>query len=117
MLYFSGSPLWAASTLSVIPALDYADGISIGEGAEHYVVIAKELVDVYKLMGYTLQDFYSPFSFLKVLDEPSFEEAVQVWLDRGKHMRSLPRGMHPFMHEDLFNGKVIEARCIISTVN
>jgi len=109
VIQVSGASSWAASTLSAIPALDYAAGISIREGAEHYVAIAKELIDVYKSQGYTPQDFYAPFSFFKVLDESTFEEAVQVCLDLGEHMKSLPRGIRTSMHEDLINGKVTEA--------
>ena len=108
----SGASAWATSTLSAIPALDYADGISIREGSEHYVAIAKELINIYKSKGYTPQDFYAPFSFLKVLDESTFEEAVQVCLDLGEHMKSLPRGIRTSMHEDLINGKVTEADAI-----
>jgi len=105
----SGASAWSASTLSAIPELDYADGISVREGAEHYVTIAKELIDTYKSMGYEPQDFYAPFSFLKVLDESSFEEAVQVCLGLGEHMKTLRRGIRTSMHEDLVNGKVTEA--------
>lgn len=105
----SGASAWAASTLSAIPSLDYADGISILEGAQHYVTIAKELIDAYKAMGYVPQDFYAPFSFLKVLDESTFDEAVKVCLDLGEHMKTLRRGIRTSMHEDLVNGKVTEA--------
>ena len=35
VIQVSAVPSWAASTLSAIPALDYAAGISIREGAEH----------------------------------------------------------------------------------
>ena len=108
----SGASAWAASTLSAIPALDYADGISVREGAEHYVMIAKELINIYKSKGYMPQDFYAPFSFLKTLDQSTFEEAVQVCLDLGEHMKSLPRGIRTSMHEDLINGKVTEADAI-----
>ncbi len=104
----SGASAWAASTLSATPALDYADGISVREGAEHYVTIAKELIGAYKAMGYVPQDFYAPFSFLKVLDDATFEDAVQVCLDLGVHMKTLRRGIRTSMHEDVINGKLTE---------
>ena len=105
----SGASAWSASTLSAIPELDYADGISVREGAEHYVTIAKELIDTYKAMGYAPQDFYAPFSFLKVLDESTLEKAVQVCLELGERMKTIRRGIRTSMHEDLVNGKVTEA--------
>ena len=56
----SGASSWSASTLGSIPALDYWDGISVKEGAEHYVTIAQELINVYKAMGLSLIHISEP---------------------------------------------------------
>ncbi|PCI19901.1 MAG: ketopantoate reductase [Piscirickettsiaceae bacterium] len=105
----SGASSWSASSLGAIAGLDYWDGISITEGAEHYVTIAKELINVYKAMGYTPQDYYAPFSFLKMLDESPFEEAVQACIDMGVTMKPKTPGVRTSMHEDLVKGKETEA--------
>ncbi len=105
----SGASSWSASTLGSIPMLDYWDGISVKEGAEHYVTIAQELIDVYKAMGYTPQDYYAPFSFLKMIDESSFEKAVRACVDMGVTMGPKTPGVRTSMHEDLVNGKETEA--------
>ncbi|PCI70167.1 MAG: ketopantoate reductase [Piscirickettsiaceae bacterium] len=105
----SGASSWSASTLGAIPALDYWDGISIREGAEHYVTIAQELINVYKAMGYTPKDYYAPFSFLKMIDESSFETSVQACIDMGVTMKPKTPGVRTSMHEDLVNGKETEA--------
>ncbi len=105
----SGASSWSASSLGSIPTLDYWDGISVKEGAEHYVTIAKELVNVYKAMGYTPKDYYAPFSFLKMIDESSFEQAVQACVDMGVTMKPKTPGVRTSMHEDLVKGKETEA--------
>jgi 2-dehydropantoate 2-reductase len=105
----SGASSWSASTLGSIPALDYWDGISVKEGAEHYVTIAQELINVYKAMGYEPQDYYAPFSFLKMIDESPFETAVQACIDMGVTMKPKTPGVRTSMHEDLVNGKETEA--------
>jgi 2-dehydropantoate 2-reductase len=104
----SGASSWSASTLGAISALDYWDGISVKEGAEHYVTIAQELIKVYKAMGYEPQDYYAPFSFLKMIDESPFETAVQACVDLGVTMKPKTPGVRTSMHEDLVNGKRTE---------
>ena len=55
---YSFASSWFASTLISIPALDYWDGISVKVGAEHYVTIAQELINIYKAMGYEPRYYY-----------------------------------------------------------
>jgi 2-dehydropantoate 2-reductase len=81
----------------------------VKEGAEHYVTIAKELIDVYKAMGYIPQDYYAPFSFLKMIDESPFQDAVDACIQMGLKNKPKTPGVRTSMHEDLVNGKETEA--------
>jgi 2-dehydropantoate 2-reductase len=60
-------------------------------------------------MGYTPKDYYAPFSFLKMIDESSFEQAVQACVDMGVTMKPKTPGVRTSMHEDLVKGKETEA--------
>jgi len=105
----AGASAWSASSLPANPKLDYWDGISTKEGAEHYVTIARELIGLYKAKGFMPKDYYAPFSFHKMLDEASFEHCVDVCIDLGKTMKPKNAGVRTSMHEDILNGKETEA--------
>ncbi|MGH7963733.1 MAG: ketopantoate reductase family protein [Candidatus Binatia bacterium] len=56
---------WSVMTLAAVPDLTFVDGLQVREGAEHYVQLSKELLSVYKGLGYTPQNFFAPISRLK----------------------------------------------------
>ncbi|WP_293387017.1 ketopantoate reductase family protein [Nevskia sp.] len=100
---------WSVSTLPAIPALYFVDGIKIREGAEHYVQLTKELLSVYKALGYQPQNFFSPFSRLKEIDSLSFDEAVQSSIGVGTYMEANNMRSRTSMHDDLLRGRKTEA--------
>lgn len=109
-----GASAWSASSLVGNPKLDFADGISVRESAEHYVTIAKELLAVYHALGYTPQNFYAPASRLREIDAASFEDAVQAGMAMGANLRkSGQKGVRTSMHEDVLAGRVSEVEEVI----
>lgn len=100
---------WSVSTLPAIPALYFVDGIKIREGAEHYVQLTKELLSVYKALGYEPQNFFAPFSRLREIDSLSFEEAVQSSIGVGTYLEANNTRSRTSMHDDLLRGRKTEA--------
>ncbi len=100
---------WSVSTLAAIPELCFIDGIKIREGAEHNVQITRELLSVYKAMGYRPQNFFAPFSRLKEIDELSMDEAVQVMMEVGAYMEAKNIRSRTSMHDDLLRGRRTES--------
>ncbi|MGQ0696856.1 MAG: ketopantoate reductase family protein [Panacagrimonas sp.] len=100
---------WSVSTLPAIPSLYFVDGIKICEGAEHHVQLTKELLSVYKGLGYEPQNFFAPFSRLKEIDSMSFEDAVQTMIGVGAYMETNNMRSRTSMHDDLLRGRKTEA--------
>lgn len=100
---------WSVSTLPGIPSLYFADGIKIREGAEHYVQLTRELLSIYKGLGYEPQNFFAPFSRLKEIDSMSFEDAVNTMMGVGAYMEANNMRSRTSMHDDLLRGRRTEA--------
>lgn len=109
-----GASAWTASSLVGNPKLDFGDGLSVRENAEHYVTIAKEFLAVYRALGYTPQNFYAPVSWLREMDAATFEEAAAIALGKGQHfIKTGQRGVRTSMHEDVLAGRKSEADEVI----
>ncbi len=109
LTYVASASSWSVSTLSAIPELCLPDGLKIREGAEHNVQITRELLSVYKALGYMPQDFFAPFSRLKAIDSLSFDEAVQSMMEIGANLESKNMRVRTSMHEDLLRGRKTES--------
>ena len=107
---------WSISTLPAIPALVFSDGIQVREGAEHYVQISKELISVYKAMGYSPKNYFAPFSRLKEMDEVSFDEAVEAAIELGRNMEANNIRSRTSMHDDILRGRKTEAEEIFRPI-
>jgi 2-dehydropantoate 2-reductase len=105
---------WSVTTLAALENIYFPDGLSVREGAEHYVQVAKELLAIYRGLGFTPQNFFAPMSRLKEMDAMSFEEAVQAMMAQGKELKEkgLVRG-RTSMHEDVMRRKKTEVDYII----
>jgi ketopantoate reductase len=53
---------WSVSALGVMPGGSVAEALVVREAAEHYLAIARELLAVYRSLGYEPQDFFAPYS-------------------------------------------------------
>lgn len=98
---------FSASTLGAIPELDFIPGISVREGAAHYVTISRELLGIYHAMGYRAQNFFAPLSRLREIESSTFEEAVDDMLTLAERL-SKRHAVRTSMHEDLIAGRKME---------
>jgi 2-dehydropantoate 2-reductase len=98
---------FSASTLGAIPELDFVPGISVREGAAHYVTISRELLGIYHAMGYRAQNFFAPLSRLREIESSTFEEAVDDMLTLAERL-SKRHAVRTSMHEDLIAGRKME---------
>jgi 2-dehydropantoate 2-reductase len=105
---------WSVSTLAGNDDLTFVDGMTLREGAEHYVAISRELLAVYSALGYEPQNFYAPLSRLKdVYECKTDEEAVQLLLGFGERMKAQGYAGRTSMHDDVVRGKKTEVDYIV----
>ena len=102
---------WCVSTLGT--RLYFSDGLLVHEGAAQYVTIAKELLSVFKGMGYRPQNYYAPMSQFKELDELGFNEAVAKMKQLGEQFRQRGARARTSMHEDFVQGRKTEIDFLI----
>lgn len=102
---------WSVTTLGA--RLFFADGLTLREGAVQYVTIAKELLSVFKAMGYSPRNFYAPMSRFKELDAVGFDQAVEQMLQLGEQFKQRKTQGRTSMHEDWVQGRKTEVDFII----
>lgn len=100
---------WSVSTLPAIPRLCFFEGLLVREGAEHYVQINREMLAVYKAMGFQPQNYFAPFSRFKEIDAQSFEDAVESALGVARYMQTNDVRSRTSMHDDLLRGRRTES--------
>lgn len=99
---------WSVTALGAIPGTPFGDGMEVPEGAEYFVALAKDLLAVYRAMGYEPQNFYAPLSRLKELDAYPIAEAIEFVIGQGKVLREQGRTGHPSMYEDVLRRRKTE---------
>jgi len=99
---------WSAATLGVNPRSSVAQALVIREAAEQYVTLARELLAVYRAMGYEPRDFFAPYARFRELAAQDFEAAVEAAQALGRQM--CERGVvgRHSLHEDLVQGRPTE---------
>lgn len=108
LVQVGGASSWSASTLAGIGWLDFVDGITIREGAIQYVLIVKDLLAIYKALGYAPQNFFAPVSRLVEIDRESFDEALEGVMKLGTRFTPENRPVRTSMHDDLVAGRRME---------
>jgi len=99
---------WSVSALGVMPGGSVAEALVVREAAEHYVAIARELLAVYRSLGYAPQDFFAPYSRFRELERESFEQAVESTRAQGRRMLDAGVIGRPSLHVDLMRGRPTE---------
>ncbi|RLA09881.1 MAG: ketopantoate reductase family protein [Gammaproteobacteria bacterium] len=104
---------WSVSCEIGNPDLTFADAMVLPEGAEHYLAVAREVLSVYKAMGYTPQNFYTPVSKLKELDSLDDEAAIATITAIGQAMLDGGYRSRTSLHDDILAGKKTEVDFIL----
>ncbi|MGH7802927.1 MAG: ketopantoate reductase family protein [Candidatus Binatia bacterium] len=104
---------FSVSTLVALPEATFGDGLTVREGAEHYVELGRELVAVYRALGYEPQNFYAPVSKLREVGTLAFEDAVAHVLELGKRFTAEGRRARTSMHEDVLRRRKTEVDFIL----
>ncbi len=99
---------WSVSALGLMPGGSVAEALVVREAAEHYVAIARELLAVYRSLGYAPQDFFAPYSRFRELEHETFEEAVESTRAQGRRMLDAGVIGRPSLHVDLMRGRPTE---------
>lgn len=104
---------YAVSTLSGYSELRFPDGLLVREGSEHFVALAKEILRVYKALGYVPENYFAPVSRLKELEALSFEEGCELALRMGQALKGRESRATTSMHEDVLRGRKTEVDFIL----
>lgn len=99
---------WSAATLGAQPRGSVAEALCVREAAEHYVTLARELLDVYRGRGYVPRDFFAPYARFRELAEQDFETAVAAAQALGREMCERGAIGRHSLHEDLIHGRPTE---------
>lgn len=70
--------------LAGLPRASLQDALAIREGAEQYAELAREILDVYRGLGYSPEDFFAPLSGLKELVGLDHAATVELLLARAE---------------------------------
>ncbi|MDF1819218.1 MAG: ketopantoate reductase family protein [Immundisolibacteraceae bacterium] len=104
---------WSVSCEIGNADLTFADAMVLREGAEHYLAVAREVLTVYKAMGYTPQNFYAPVSKLKELDSLDDDAAIATITAIGQAMLDSGYRSRTSLHDDILAGKKTEIDYIL----
>jgi 2-dehydropantoate 2-reductase len=99
---------FSVSALGTLPGGSVAEAFAVREAAEHYVAIARELLAVYRGMGYTPQDFFTPYSRFRELERETDEQATLATQALGRRMLDAGVIGKPSLHVDLMRGRPTE---------
>ena len=99
---------WSVSALGVMPGGSVAEALVVREAAEHYLAIARELLAVYRSLGYEPQDFFAPYSRFRELARETDEQAVEALRAQGQRMLDAGVIGRPSLHVDLLRGRPTE---------
>jgi 2-dehydropantoate 2-reductase len=99
---------WSVSALGVMPGGSVAEALVVREAAEHYLAIARELLVVYRSLGYEPQDFFAPYSRFRDLARETDEQAVEALRAQGQRMLDAGVVGRPSLHLDLLRGHATE---------
>ncbi len=108
LLQISAVAGFCASTLGFLPGASFGHAIAVRSGAEHYVEFVRELLSVYRALGFEPQDFFAPFATFRRAATLSFDEAVDDALALGRSMVANGIGGRPSLHEDLLHHRRTE---------
>lgn len=113
LVQVGGASSFGASTVGGIPALDFGGALAVRPGAAHYVTIVKELLAIYRALGYAPQNFYAPVSRLQEMESASFEDEVEGTMALGRTFLEGRRPVRTSMHEDLIAGRRMEVEEVL----
>lgn len=113
LVQVGGASSWGASTLGGVPRLDFADGMVQRSGAVQYVKIVKELLAIYRALGYAPQNFFAPVSRLREIDAAGFDDAVETAMTLGRSFLNGKRPVRTSMHDDLVAGRRMEVEEVL----
>jgi 2-dehydropantoate 2-reductase len=100
---------FSVSALGTMPGGSVAEAFAVREAAEHYVAIARELLAVYRGMGYAPQDFFAPYSRFCELERETDAQATLATQALGRRMLDAGVVGRPSLHVDLMRGRLTEA--------
>jgi 2-dehydropantoate 2-reductase len=75
---------FSVPALAGLPRASLQDVLAVREGAEQYATLARELLGVYRGLGYSPEDFFAPLSGFKELVGLDYEATVERLLARAE---------------------------------
>lgn len=113
-LQLANAACWSVLMLVGNPDLCLADGLAIEEGAHQFVETARELLNVYRAMGFEPQDFFGPRSLLGTIAFASSREAaVEQVLAAGRRHVAAGLKVRTPLHDDVLRRRKTQVEALV----
>lgn len=99
---------FSITAIGFLPDRTITDALQTRPGAEYYVQLARELLSVYRALGFTPQDYFAPYAQFRQMATEDVESSVERTLQLGRTMAGNGVRGKPSMHDDLLRGRRTE---------
>lgn len=99
---------FSITAVGFLPEHTLTDALQTLPGAEYYVQLARELLEVYLALGFTPCDYFAPYAQFRKLAAEDAEDSVERAMALGRSMADQGVRGRPSMHDDLLRGRRTE---------
>jgi 2-dehydropantoate 2-reductase len=99
---------FSITAIGFLPDRTITDALQTRPGAEYYVQLARELLSVYRALGFTPRDYFAPYAQFRQMAAEDVESSVERALQLGQSMADNGVRGRPSMHDDLLRGRPTE---------
>ncbi|OBI92897.1 ketopantoate reductase family protein [Mycobacterium asiaticum] len=99
---------FSITAVGFLPDRTITEALQARPGAEYYVQLTGELLDVYSALGYTPRDYFAPYAQFRQFATEDFDAAVQRAMALGRGMAERGVRGRPSMHDDLLRHRHTE---------
>jgi len=99
---------FSITAVGFLPDRTITDALQTRPGAEYYVQLATELLDVYRALGFTPRDYFAPYARFRELAAEDFDTSVEQAMALGRSMADNGVRGRTSMHDDLLRRRPTE---------
>lgn len=101
---------FSITAVGFLPDRTITEALQTRPGAEYYVQLSGELLDVYRALGYTPRDYFAPYAQFREFGEHDVDSNVERAMALGRSMAEQGVRGRPSMHDDLLRHRRTEVQ-------